>query len=116
MKKVMKKVSVKQKLKKGDLVVVITGKDKGKQGEILSIFPAEGRALVAGVNIITKHQKPSRTDAGGIVKKEAKIQLSNVAYLDPIKKLPTKIGFKVLEDGSKVRVAKLSKEVIVDKK
>lgn len=110
--KVIKKIMVKQKLRKGDQVIVITGKDKGKAGEILKIFPTENRALVAGVNMITKHQKPSRVDAGGIVKKEAKIQLSNIAYLDPIKKIATKLSFKILEDGKKIRVAKKSGEVV----
>ena len=107
---------VKQKLRKGDPVIVITGKNRGQTGEILRMFPSENRALVAGVNIITKHQKPTRTDAGGIVKKEAKIQLSNIAYLDPIKKVATKLTFKILEDGKKVRVAKKSGEVIAKKK
>ncbi len=106
----------KQKLRRGDPVVVITGKDRGKTGEILRIFPSENRVLVSGVNIITKHQKATRTDAGGIIKKEAKIQLSNVAYLDPIKKVATKLTFKTLEDGKKVRVAKKSGEVIANKK
>ena len=112
----MEKLMVKQKLRKGDLVIVNTGKDKGKTGEILRIFPSENRALVAGINMVTKHQKPTRGDAGGIIKKEAKIQLSNISYLDPIKKVATKLAFKILEDGSKVRVAKKSGEVIANKK
>lgn len=107
---------IKHKLKKGDIVIVVTGKDKGKSGEILRMFPSEGRAIVAGVNMIKKHQKPSRTSAGGIITKEAKIQVSNIAFLDPIKKVATKIAFKILEDGSKVRVAKKSGEVIDNKK
>ncbi len=104
------------KLRKGDPVIVITGKDKDKTGEILRVFPNEGRALVSGVNIIKKHQKPSRTSEGGIIQKEAKIQISNIAYLDPIKKIGTKITFKTLEDGTKVRVAKKSGEIILNKK
>lgn len=106
---------VKQKLRKGDTVVVLVGKDKSKTGEILRIFPAEGRALVSGINLVKKHQKPTRESAGGIISKEAKIQISNIAFLDPIKKVPTKIGFKILEDGTKVRVAKKSGEVIANK-
>ena len=105
---------VKQKLRKGDVVIVITGKDKGKKGEILRMFPAENRAIVAGVNIIKKHQKATKTEEGGIIKKEAKIQLSNIAYLDATG-VPTKITFKTLEDGAKVRVAKKSGEVIANK-
>jgi len=104
------------KLRKGDPVVVITGKDKGKTGEILRVFPAEGRAIVAGVNMIKKHQKPTRGSEGGIIQKEAKIQISNIAYLDPKDKIATKITFKTLEDGTKVRVAKKSGEIIANKK
>lgn len=111
----MVKSMVKQKLRKGDPVIVITGKDRGKTGEILKMFPSEGRALVSGVNIITKHQKPTRTESGGIVKKEAKIRISNIAYLDPINKVATKLSFKILEDGTKVRVAKKSGEVLETK-
>lgn len=106
---------IKQKLRKGDTVIVITGKDKGKTGEIQRIFPAEGRAIVSGINMIKKHQKPTKASAGGIVSKEAKIQVSNIAFLDPIKKVATKIAFKILKDGSKVRVAKKSGEVIANK-
>ena len=106
---------MKQKLRKGDTVVVITGKSKGKTGEILRMFPSQKRVLVAGVNMVKKHQKPSKASAGGIIEKEAKIQVSNIAYLDPIKKISTKISFKTLEDGSKVRIAKKSGEVIANK-
>lgn len=104
------------KLIKGDPVIVVTGKDKNKTGEILRVFPAEGRAIVSGVNVIKKHQKPTRTSEGGIIEKEAKIQLSNIAYLDPKEKVATKIMFKMLEDGTKVRVAKKSGEVIKSNK
>ena len=83
--------------------------------EILRMFPSQKRVLVAGVNMVKKHQKPSKDSAGGIIEKEAKIQVSNIAYLDPIKKIATKISFKTLEDGSKVRVAKKSGEVIANK-
>lgn len=105
---------LKQKLKKGDVVIVIAGKDKGKKGEILRMFPSEGRAIVAGINMVTKHQKATKAQASGIIKKEAKIQISNIAYLDS-NGAPTKITFKILEDGKKVRVAKKSGEVIVNK-
>lgn len=105
---------VKQKLKKGDVVIVITGKDKGKKGEILRMFPSEGRALVAGINMVTKHQKATKAQAAGIIKKEAKIQISNIAYLDS-NGSPTKITFKILDDGKKVRVAKKSGEIIENK-
>lgn len=103
---------MKHKLKKGDEIIVVTGKDKGKTGKIVRMFPSENRATVSGINIVKKHQKPTKTSAGGIIEKEAKIQISNIAYLDPIKKVATKISFKVLEDGTKVRVAKKSGEVI----
>ncbi len=105
---------VKCKLRKGDVVVVITGKDKGKQGEILKMFPSEARALVSGVNMVTKHQKATRTAEAGIVRKEAKIQISNLAFLGSDGK-PTKISFKILENGKKVRVAKRTGEIIENK-
>lgn len=103
----------KQKLKKGDTVVVIAGKDKGKTGEILKMFPDEGKAMVAGVNVVKKHQKASKTSAGGIIEKELKIQISNVAYSE--NGVATKIAFKINEDGTKVRVAKKTGKVIADK-
>lgn len=99
------------KLKKGDKVVVIAGKDKGKRGEILSVLPAEGRAVVQGVNLVKRHQRPTQTSAGGINTKEAPIQLSNLMIEDPKDGAPTRVGFKV-EDGKKVRFAKKSGEVI----
>ena len=102
----------KQKLKKGDKVIVVTGKDFGKTGEILKMFPKENRVIVAGVAIYKKHQKPTRTSAGGIIEKEAKIQISNIAYLDPKENVATKVGFKILENGKKVRFAKKSGEII----
>lgn len=107
--------TAKYKLKKGDKVVVISGKYKGKSGEIIRMFPSEGRAIVSGINIVTKHQKATRNEASGIVKKEAKIQVSNIAYLDSNGN-PSKITFKVLDNGKKVRVAKKTGEVIEDKK
>ena len=99
------------KLKKGDKVVVIAGKDKGKRGEITSVLPSEGRAVVSGINLIKKHNRPTQTSAGGIETKEAPIQLSNLAIEDPKDGSATRVGFKVV-DGKKVRVAKKSGEVI----
>jgi len=99
------------KLKKGDKVVVIAGKDKGKRGEITSVLPAEGRAVVQGINLVKRHQRPTQTAAGGIETKEAAIQLSNLMIEDPKDQAPTRVGFKVV-DGKKVRFAKKSGEVI----
>jgi large subunit ribosomal protein L24 len=100
------------KIKKGDRVVVTTGRDKGKKGEVLKVFPKEDRALVSGVNIAKRHQKQTAKLQGGIVNKEAPIQLSNLAHIDPKSGEATRIGFKVLNDGRKVRFAKKSGEVI----
>lgn len=100
------------KIKKGDKVVVLAGRDKGKSGEVLSVNPEEGRAFVRGVNMVKRHQRQSQTAEGGIITKEAPIQLSNVAYADPKTGKATRIGFKVLEDGRKVRFAKSSGDLI----
>jgi large subunit ribosomal protein L24 len=100
------------KIKKGDKVVVLTGKDKGKKGAVLAVFPKEERALVQGVNLVKRHTKPSQTTTGGIVTREAAVHLSNLAIQDPKTGKPTRVGFKTLEDGRKVRVAKASGEVI----
>jgi len=100
------------KIKKGDKVVVITGKDKGKKGAVLAVFPKENRALVQGVNIVKRHTKPSQTTTGGIISREARIDLSNLAIEDPKTGKPTRVGFKTLDDGRKVRVAKASGEMI----
>lgn len=99
------------KIKKGDQVIVLTGKDKGKTGEVLTVIPAKGRAIVQGVNVATKHQKPSMNDAGGIVNKELTIDLSNIAVIDPKDGKATRVGIKEV-DGKKVRFAKRSGEVI----
>lgn len=99
------------KLKKGDKVVVMAGKDKGKRGEITSVKPAEGRATVQGINLVKKHNKPTQTSPGGIDTVEAPIQLSNLMIEDPKDGAPTRVGFKVV-DGKKVRFAKKSGEVI----
>jgi len=100
------------KIKKGDKVVVLTGRDKGRTGEVIQVRPTESRALVRGVNIVKRHQRQSQTQEGGIISKEAPIHLSNLAYADPKTNQPTRIGFKVLADGKKVRVAKKSGETI----
>ena len=107
-------MSIKMKLKTGDVVIVVKGKDKGKSGEIIKVFPSEGKVIVAGVNVFKKHQKPSKVSAGGIVSKEAKISIANVAYSD--NGVPSKIGFKISETGEKVRFAKKSGNIIADKK
>jgi len=106
----------KMKIKKGDNVVVISGRDKGKRGEVLRVFPDEGRLIVQGVHIARRHTKPRMGDPGGIVEKELTIHVSNVAHLDPQSNKPTRVGYKLLEDGNKVRVARRSGEVISEPK
>ena len=100
------------KFKKGDKVMVMTGRDKGKSGEILKVFPKGGRVIVQGVNKIKRHTRPTNTSAGGIIEKEGTIDVSNLSHLDPKDDAPTRVGFKFLEDGRKVRFAKRSGEVI----
>jgi len=100
------------KIKKGDKVVVITGRDSGKSGEVIEVRPTEGRALVRGVNLVKRHQRQTQQSEGGIITKEAPIQLSNLAIADPKDGKPTRVGFKVLADGKKVRFAKRSGETI----
>lgn len=100
------------KIRKDDEVIVLTGRDKGKKGKVLSVNPAEGRATVQGINLVKRHTKPTQTSQGGIIEKEAPIQLSNLSLLDPKDGKATRVGFKVQEDGRKVRVAKRSGEVI----
>ena len=100
------------KIKKGDKVVVLTGRDKGKEGEVLKVLPSENRLVVQGVNVVKRHTRPTQMSAGGIVEKEAPLALSNVAHVDPKDGKPTRVGFKTLEDGKKVRFAKRSGEVI----
>lgn len=101
-----------QKLKKGDNVVVLTGKDKGRSGEIIKLMPKEGKALVQGINMIKRHQRQSQSQEAGIVNREAAIQVSNLALADPKDGKATRVGFKIMDDGRKVRVAKRSGEVI----
>ena len=101
-----------QKIRKGDKVVVLAGKDKGRSGEVLSVQPKEDTAVVRGVNLIRRHQKQTQAQEGGIITKEAPIHLSNIALADPKDGKPTRVGFTVQKDGTKVRVAKRSGEVI----
>ncbi|HXV25473.1 MAG TPA: 50S ribosomal protein L24 [Alphaproteobacteria bacterium] len=106
-------MSGKLKIKKGDRVVVITGRDRGKQGEVLKVLPKETRVIVQGVNIAKRHTRPSAADpSGGILDKELPIHISNVAHLDPKSGKPTRVGFKLLEGGRKVRLARRSGETI----
>ena len=100
------------KIKKGDKVVVLVGKDKGKTGEVIEVRPSENRAVVRGVNIVRHHQKQSARSEAGIVAKEAALDLSNLAVADPKDGKPTRVGFKLLDDGRKVRFAKRSGDVI----
>ena len=102
---------VKLKIKKGDKVVVIAGKDKGKTGEVLRVLPQDMRVLVQGVNMVKRHTRPAMGQPGGIVEKEAMLHISNVAHIDPKSDKPTRIGFKTL-DGRKVRFARKSGEVL----
>ncbi|MCR4267651.1 50S ribosomal protein L24 [Nitratireductor sp. ZSWI3] len=101
-----------QKIKKGDKVVVLAGKDKGRTGEVVKVMPKDDKAVVRGVNLVRRHQKQSAQTEGGIITKEAPIHLSNLAVADPKDGKPTRVGFKVQEDGKKVRVAKRSGELI----
>ena len=100
------------KIKKGDHVVVLTGKDKGKRGEVLKVMPEDNRAIVKGVAMIRRHQRQTANQDGGIISKEAAIHISNLALEDPKDGKPTRVGFKFLKDGRKVRFARRSGEVI----
>ena len=102
----------KLKIKKGDHVVVITGKDKGKKGEVLKVMPGENRAIVKGVAVVRRHQRQTPAQEGGIIAKEASIHISNLALEDPKDGKPTRVGYKFLKDGRKVRFARRSGEVI----
>ncbi len=104
----------KLKVKKGDRVVVIAGRDKGKRGEVLSVIPDENRALVQGINVVVRHQKQSQQQEGGKISKEAPIHISNIAVEDPASGEASRIGYKILDDGRKVRFAKRSGETIDD--
>jgi large subunit ribosomal protein L24 len=100
------------KIKKGDRVIVTTGRDKGKKGEVIKVFPKEDRALVSGVNTVKRHQKQSQKQQGGIISKELPVHLSNLAHVDPKSGAATRVGWKILGDGRRVRFAKKSGEVI----
>ena len=100
------------KIKKGDRVIVTTGRDKGKRGEVRQVMPTEGRAIVAGVNLVRRLARMTAQTEGGIISKESTIHLSNLAILDPKTDKPTRVGFKILDDGRKVRVAKRSGDLI----
>jgi large subunit ribosomal protein L24 len=100
------------RIRKGDKVVVITGRDKGRSGEVIQVMPKENRALVRGINMVSRHQRQTASQEGGIIRKEAPIHLSNIALADPTTGKPTKVGFKTLTDGRKVRFAKSSGETI----
>jgi large subunit ribosomal protein L24 len=105
-------MAVKFKIKKGDQVVVTTGREKGKTGEVIEVRPSESRVIVQGVNMVTKHVRPSQANAGGIEKKEAPLHISNVAHVDPASGKPTRVGFEINKDGSKTRIARRSGKAI----
>jgi large subunit ribosomal protein L24 len=100
------------KIKKGDKVVVLAGRDKGRTGEVLSVNPRESRAVVQGVNLVRRHQRQTAQQEGGIISKESSIDLSNLSNVDPKSGKPTRVGFKILDDGRKVRFAKRSGDLI----
>ena len=100
------------KIRKGDNVIVTNGKDNGKTGEVLVVYPNTSRVIVRGVNVVKRHTKPSQTTTGGIMEREASIHISNVAHIDPKTSKASKVGYRVLEDGRKVRFARSSGEVI----
>jgi large subunit ribosomal protein L24 len=102
----------KLKIKKGDHVVMLTGKDKGKKGEVLKVMPSENRVIVKGVSMVRRHQRQTASQEGGIITKEAPVHISNIAHEDPKDGKPTRVGYKFLKDGRKVRFAKRSGEVI----
>ena len=104
--------NIKMRVKRGDQVVVLTGRDKGKTGEVLRVDRDRSRVLVQGVNMIKRHQRPTQTSPGGINEFEASIHVSNVALIDPDTRKPTRVGYKTLDDGRKVRFAKRSGEII----
>lgn len=113
LKKILESHNNKLHVKKDDVVIVITGKDKGKKGRVIAAYPRENRVLIEGVNLVKKHAKPSQQNPqGGILTQEAPIHVSNVLIVDPKTGKPTRVGYKVLENGQKVRISKKSGEVI----
>jgi large subunit ribosomal protein L24 len=112
-KKVLESHNNKLHVKKDDNVIVITGKDKGKKGRVIAAYPRENRVLVEGVNMVKRHTRPNQANPqGGIIEKEAPIHVSNVMHIDPKSGKPTRIGYKVLDNGKKVRIAKKSGQEI----
>ena len=105
-------MAIKLRIKKGDTVAVLTGRDKGKTGEVLRVMPEKRRLIVAGVNVVKRHTRPSQAEAGGIIEKEASIHVSNVAIADPKENKPTRVGYRIMEDGRKMRFAKRSGEIM----
>ncbi|PCI43088.1 MAG: 50S ribosomal protein L24 [Alphaproteobacteria bacterium] len=104
--------TAKFKIKKGDEVIVLTGKDKGKKGEIIRMITAKSRAVVQGINMVKRHTRQTQTEEGGIISKEASIHVSNLALIDPKSDKATKIGYKFEKDGTKVRISRASGEAI----
>ena len=102
------------KIRKGDRVIVLSGKDKGKRGEVMRVYPSDERAVVSGVNMVKRHQRQTASQQAGIVSKEAPIRLSKLAHVDPTTGKPTRVGFRILEDGRKVRFAKKSGGVLAN--
>ncbi|MBV8754671.1 MAG: 50S ribosomal protein L24 [Hyphomicrobiales bacterium] len=96
------------KIRKGDNVIVLSGRDRGRRGEVIQVMPAEGRALVRGIHMVKRHQRQTAAQDGGIISKEASVHLSNLAIADPKDGKPSRVGFKIMPDGKKVRVAKRS--------
>ncbi|MFC5653034.1 50S ribosomal protein L24 [Paenibacillus solisilvae] len=113
LKKILESHNNKMHVKKDDSVIVITGKDKGKKGRVIAAYPRQNRVLIEGVNMVKKHTRPSQANPqGGIIEQEAAIHVSNVMHIDPKSGKVTRIGYKVLDNGKKVRIAKKSGEVI----
>ncbi|MBT3359655.1 MAG: 50S ribosomal protein L24 [Rhodospirillales bacterium] len=102
----------KLKIKKGDQVIVLSGRDKGRKGEVLRVLPKDNRALVQGVNMVKRHTRPTQMQAGGIIEREASIHISNLSLIDPKSGDATRVGYKILDDQRKVRYSKRSGEVI----
>ena len=100
------------RIKKGDRVIVTTGRERGKTGDVLSVLRKEDRVLVQGINMVRRHTRPSQMNAGGIVEKEAPIHISNIAHIDPKTDKPTRVGYRTTDDGRKLRYAKRSGEPI----
>ncbi len=113
LKKVLESHNNKLHVKKDDTVIVITGKDKGKKGRVIAAYPRENRVLVEGVNMVKRHTRPNQANPqGGIIEREAPIHVSNVMHVDPKSGQPTRIGYKILDNGKKVRIAKKSGQEI----